>query len=99
MRSGGRLRRASWLILPVVRGGLGHVAVLKTHFLSTLAAPLDGGATWRGRPLFGANETWRGVVVMTTLAAIAAGLQGELPRRGHWPTELKVLRADRGSAG
>ena len=98
MRSGGRLRRASWLILPVVLGGLGHVAVLKTDFLSTLAAPLDGGATWRGRPIFGANKTWRGVIVMTTLTAIAAGLQGEVARWRHWTSALAVRRSDRVNA-
>lgn len=47
--AGRTLRRATWRILPVVLGGLGYVAVLKTDFLGALAVPLDGGARWRGR--------------------------------------------------
>jgi CDP-archaeol synthase len=93
-----RLRRAIWLILPVVLGGLGHVAVLKTDVLSALAIPLDGGTQWRGRPLFGANKTWRGIIVMTTATAFAAGLQGELARRLHGASEVEARRSARVNA-
>ena len=94
MRAAGRtLRRASWLILPVVLGGLGHVAVLKTNLVASLAVPLDGGVLWRLRPVFGVNKTWRGVVVMTGLTALASGLQAELGRRMGWAIELEVRSA------
>jgi hypothetical protein len=82
--AGRTLGRAAWLILPVVLGGLGHVAVLKTDLLRSLAVPLDGGARWRGRPVFGANKTWRGIVVMTGSTAVASGAQAALTRRLRW---------------
>jgi hypothetical protein len=78
------LLRAGWLILPVVAAGLGHVAVLKTNGLRRLAIPVDRGARWHGRPVFGANKTWRGIVLMTGLGALATGLQSEVERRNAW---------------
>jgi len=87
---GRTLRRAAWLILPVVVGGLCHVAVLKTDFLGPLAVPLDGGACWRGRPLFGANKTWRGVVVMSGSTALATAAQAALARRMHWKSAVEM---------
>jgi hypothetical protein len=84
------VRRAAWLILPVVLGGLGHVAVLKTDFLRSLAVPLDGGARWRGRPVFGANKTWRGIAVMTGSTALASGAQAALMRRLRLRSALEM---------
>ena len=69
----GILLQALVMALPVVVGGLLHVAVIKLHWFPSLAAiPLDGGLTWRGRRLFGANKTVRGAVVMVAATAIAA---------------------------
>jgi len=94
-RAGRTVGRAAWLILPVVLGGLGHVAVLKTDFLRTLAVPLDGGAHWRGRPVFGANKTWRGMVVMTGSTAVASGAQAALTRRLRWRWAIGVEESAR----
>jgi hypothetical protein len=63
------------MITPVLVAGLGQVAVLKTGLLPGLAAPLDRGLHWRGKPLLGPRKTWRGVIVMTTLSALVAGAQ------------------------
>ncbi len=96
INSAGRtLRRATWLVLPVVLGGLGHVVVLKTNVLSSLALPIDNGAHWRGRPVFGANKTWRGFVLMTGLTAVASGAQATLVRRARWTSALDVLESAR----
>ena len=92
------VRRAIWLILPVVLGGLGHVAVLKTNVLSRLAVPIDGGARWRGRPLFGANKTWRGIAVMTGLTALASGMLDTFARRNRWERGLEVRQSARVNA-
>ena len=73
--------RAAWMVAPVLAAGLGHVAVLKTGALGRLAAPLDGGRTLFGRPLLGPGKTWRGVVLMPVLTAIAATLAVSLGRR------------------
>jgi len=95
---GAILLRATWLILPVVLGGLGHVAVLKTNVLSSLAVPIDNGARWRGRRLFGANKTWRGVVLMTGLTALTSGAQAALARRARWASVQQVLQSARVNA-
>jgi hypothetical protein len=93
--AGRTLLRATWLVLPVVVSGIGHVAVLKTNLLRSLAVPIDNGARWRGRPVFGANKTWRGVVLMTGLTALASGTQAALVRRNRWTSGLNVLQSAR----
>jgi CDP-archaeol synthase len=98
MGSGRTLQRATWLVLPVVLGGLGHVAVLKTNLLSSLTVPIDNGARWRGRPVFGANKTWRGVVLMTGLTALASGAQVAVARNNRWSSALDVLESARVNA-
>lgn len=96
--AGRTLLRATWLVLPVVLGGLGHVAVLKTNALNSLAVPIDNGARWRGRPVFGANKTWRGVVLMTGLTALTSGTLAALARRNRWTNALQVLQSARVNA-
>jgi CDP-2,3-bis-(O-geranylgeranyl)-sn-glycerol synthase len=56
--------RVLYLIAPLVLAGVVHAVVIKRDLLPWLERPLDGGRRFRGRPLFGANKTWRGVVVM-----------------------------------
>jgi CDP-diglyceride synthetase len=73
--------RAGWLVAPVLAAGLVHVVVLKTRALSRLARPIDGGRTLGGRPLLGPGKTWRGVLLMPTLTALAASLTVALARR------------------
>jgi CDP-diglyceride synthetase len=68
-----------WLAVPVIVAGLVHLVVLRLDLLPGLRRmPIDGGATFRGRRLFGDNKTWRGALVTigcTTIAAWAmAGL-------------------------
>ena len=43
---------------------LAHAPVLRYDLLRSLKRPLDGGATIRGRRVFGDNKTWRGAIVM-----------------------------------
>jgi len=74
--------QALWIITPVVLAGLIHVAVIRLGVLHSLAAwPLDGGLTFRGRRIFGANKTWRGAVVMPLATAACVALHYRLP----WP--------------
>lgn len=78
--------RAAWLVAPVLAAGLVHVVVLKTGALGRLAAPLDGGRTLAGRPLLGPSKTWRGLVLMPVVTAVAAGGAVAMARR--LPPEL-----------
>jgi CDP-diglyceride synthetase len=69
--------RALWVFVPVLGAPLVHAPVMKWDLLPGLRRPLDGGATLRGRRLFGDNKTWRGALVMVggiVLAAAALSL-------------------------
>jgi len=73
------LARASLLFTPLLAGFALNGVCIKTGILSALARPLDGGARWRGRRVFGDNKTWRGLVVV----ALGTGL-GFLALHGKW---------------
>ena len=53
------------MFVPVLGAALAHAPVLSLDLLKPLKRPLDGGACFRGRRLFGDNKTWRGALVMT----------------------------------
>ena len=62
-----------WLAIPVIASGLVHLVVLKLDLLPGLRAlPIDGGATFRGKRVFGDNKTWRGALVTITTMTITA---------------------------
>jgi hypothetical protein len=48
---------------------------MRQDWLSSLRRPIDGGLRVRGRPLFGANKTWRGPVTVAVGAAAVTALQ------------------------
>jgi CDP-2,3-bis-(O-geranylgeranyl)-sn-glycerol synthase len=66
-----------WLLLPLLGGALVHGLCMKYGWLGFLARPIDGGRTFRGRPIFGHSKTWRGPVAV----AIGASAVFELQRR------------------
>jgi hypothetical protein len=75
---------ALWLVAPVALAGLAHVAVIKLRLFPSLArVRLDFGRTWRGKPVFGDNKTWRGALVMPLATAAFVLLQISL--LPHWP--------------
>lgn len=55
------------LLVPSLVGALAMGLCVRFGWLRSLATPIDRGRTLRGRPLFGANKMWRGVI------AVAAG--------------------------
>lgn len=63
------LHAALFLIVAFVLAGLAHSAWLRTRVSQRFAWPLDGGRTFRGRPLLGPNKTPRGFMVMVPAAA------------------------------
>ncbi|MES2320057.1 MAG: CDP-archaeol synthase [Pseudomonadota bacterium] len=69
---------AVFVTLALAVGGVAHVAWLRSPWSRRFNLPLDGGATWRGHRLFGANKTWRGLMVMPFGAALAFGVAGLL---------------------
>jgi hypothetical protein len=81
------------VFVPVLGAPLLHAPVLRWNLFRSLAIPLDGGISVRGRRLFGANKTLRGAIVMwcgVTAATLALSLWG-----GWW----SELPADARSAG
>ena len=74
-----RVTRPSWAFLPALGGALAHAPVLRLDLLGSLKRPLDVGATLSGRPLFGANKTLRGALVMTGGTAAAAMMLARQP--------------------
>ena len=78
---------ALWVFLPILGAYIAHAPVLVYNLFPTLAEPIDRGATFRGKRIFGDNKTWRGFWVMFLgVAALAIGLS-YVP--GYW-TKLPV---------
>lgn len=72
-----------FLVVAFVLAGLLHSLWLRSPVSQALAIPLDGGRTFRGRPIFGENKTLRGFVVMipgASLAFAAVATVVSLPR-------------------
>lgn len=69
------MARALWLFLPLLfAAGMGGI-VLRLDLLRRTRRPIDGGATFRSRRVFGDNKTWRGVLVAVVCGAAFAALQ------------------------
>ena len=60
-----------FLMVAFVLAGLLQSLWLRSRVSQVLAIPLDGGRTFRGRPILGENKTLRGFVVMIPAAALA----------------------------
>ena len=63
---------ALWVFVPVLGAAVLHAPVLTFDLFRSLKRPLDIGATFRGRRLFGDNKTWRGALFMASGTALAA---------------------------
>ena len=91
----------SLLVFVLVLGSpLAHVLVLRHDLIRPLKRPLDGGATFRGRRVFGDNKTWRGalmmaggVVALTLLLSLWPAYWDALPEglTEHGPLPVGVL--------
>lgn len=91
---------ALFLLAAFTLAGVVQTAWFATPWSRAFAVPLDGGATLRGRRLFGANKTTRGFIVMVPAAAAAFAVlslaAGEPARAGLWalsPAGYGVLGA------
>lgn len=67
-----------WLLVPLLGAGVVHGLIMKYDWLRVLRRPIDGGRSWSGTPLFGANKTWRGIVAVAAGCAIVTGIQADL---------------------
>jgi hypothetical protein len=86
------LLQGLWLAAPVIGAGLVQVGAIKLGLLRRAAAvPLDGGTCWRGRRLFGANKSLRGLLVMAVATPILALAQAQMAFRYEWARSLTVV--------
>ena len=67
------------LFAPLFVGLVFHGSCIRFGWLRRLEAPIDRGALLRGRPLFGRNKTYRGVVAVALGAAAGYSLQSAAP--------------------
>jgi CDP-2,3-bis-(O-geranylgeranyl)-sn-glycerol synthase len=82
-----------WVIAPVLGAYLAHAPVLRFDLLRQLARPIDGGATLRGRRVFGDNKTWRGAIVMSAGVLMATLLLSLWPTcYCQWPANVRSHR-------
>lgn len=65
---------ALFLTVAFIAAGLAHSAWLRTQASRRLLLPIDGGARFRGKRVFGDNKTVRGFVVMVPAAAASFAL-------------------------
>ena len=64
-----------YLLLPLLGGALVHGVCMRTGWLRGRSRPIDGGRTFRGRPLFGESKTFRGPILVGAGAAAVWALQ------------------------
>jgi CDP-diglyceride synthetase len=74
---------ALWIFVPVLGAPIVHAPILRWDLLSGLKLPLDGGLELRGRRLFGANKTLRGLLAMVGGVVAAAALLSLWPWYWH----------------
>ena len=83
--------KISYLFSPLLVGLTFHGLCIKFGWLSFLVQPVDRGKSFRGRRIFGANKTYRGIVAVAIGTAIGFGIQVVLHR---YPTSRSVELLD-----
>jgi hypothetical protein len=75
-----------FLLVAFTLAGAAQTAWFASPASRRFTHPLDGGRRFRGRRIFGANKTVRGIVVMIPACALAfAALGSVAPSLGVWP--------------
>ncbi len=70
---------AAALFGPLFLGLVFHGLCIKFGWMRSLAVPIDRGRQLRGRPLFGENKSFRGILAVALGAAGGYGLQSAAP--------------------
>ncbi len=79
-----------WIIASLyffLPGGLANCApVLTRKFrcLAFLGKPVDGGKMWKGKPLFGKNKTWRGLIMGAVFGVVVGLIQYAVQDSVSW---------------
>lgn len=66
---------AFWFFLPAGIANAAPLFACRLPGLKHWNTPIDFGKTYRGKPLFGTNKTWRGLIFGTCIAALVGFIQ------------------------
>ncbi len=66
---------AFWFFLPAGIANMSPVFAARLPGLRKLSTPMDFGNTFRGKPVFGANKTWRGLIFGSLMAGLTGLIQ------------------------
>ncbi len=72
---------AVFVVVAMSLAGIAHVLWLKSRWSKYFGQALDGGLTFRGRRIFGANKMLRGLIVMPLAAASTFSIFGAVRER------------------
>lgn len=75
---------AYWFFLPAGLANGAPVVANVIPGLKHLNQPLDGGRMWRGKPIFGAHKTWRGLLAGMATATAVLAIEQFLARHHAW---------------
>ncbi len=75
---------AGWFLLPAALANVVPVISNKLPGLKHWHTPLDFDKTWRGKRIFGAHKTWRGLASGIVVAALTFALQQYAVRHTTW---------------
>lgn len=77
-----------WLALPSIFANVAPIPVSKISWLKKYNAPMDFGKTFRGKRIFGAHKTWRGLIAGIIAATLVFWLQQVLVGQYAWAANL-----------
>lgn len=78
---------ALWFFLPAGMANMVPILVVKIPGVSRWNSPIDFRATFRGKRVFGAHKTWRGLVAGIVAATLVLWLQQYLVGHVAWIAE------------
>lgn len=75
---------ALWFFVPVATANMSPVVAARIPAFQRLGIPLDGGRTFRGKPILGPNKTWRGLLCGVGVATLTLAVQQAIVARTGW---------------
>lgn len=66
---------ALWFFLPAAVANMVPILVAPLPLIKRFDAPIDGNRTYRGKRIFGAHKTWRGLIAGVVFATLVLWLE------------------------
>lgn len=77
-----------WLALPAMFANIAPIPLTKVPWLKKFDAPMDFGKSYRGKRIFGAHKTWRGLIAGVIAATFVLWLQQLAAGHFGWAASL-----------